>query len=282
VHKPGQAILEVNCVAAESTVTASFATSPMKLLSPRARGRCVCTYLSNFGGGLVAGDQTRLDVRVGQNARCFIGTQASTKIYRNPHALPCAHVTTATVESGAVLVFAPAQIQPFAESRYQQRQQFRLAPGAGLALLDWFTSGRSARGERWRFAQLSTRNEVWCAPASSAVSAVNGIPVFMDACSLDEADGPLAAPHRTGRFNCFATLLLVGAPFQNDADRVLGETGCLAVVHRGSLLMSASKVRHGAVLRLAGERPEEVEDYLRGQLTKLASVLGDDPWSRRF
>lgn len=259
----------------------------MKLLSPRARGRCVCTYLSNFGGGLVAGDQTRLDVRVGQNARCFIGTQASTKIYRNPRALPCGHLTTATVESNGVLVFAPAQIQPFAESRYEQRQQFRLGPGAGLALLDWFTSGRSARGERWRFAHLSTRNEVWCAPASSGVPAVNGAearqaPFFVDACSLDEADGPLAAPHRTGRFNCFATLLLVGAPFQNDAERIVEEIGCLPVIQRGSLLMSASKVRYGAVLRVAGEQQGEVEDYLRGQLAKLAKVLGDDPWSRRF
>ena len=258
----------------------------MKLLSPRARGQCVCTYLSNFGGGLVAGDQTRLEVRVGQNARCFIGTQASTKIYRNPQALPCGHLTTATVESKGVLVFAPAQVQPFAESRYEQRQQFRLGPGAGLALLDWFTSGRSARGERWRFAHLSTRNEVWCGPGSAAVPDANGMerrqaPVFIDACSLEEADGSLAAPHRTGRFNCFATLLLIGAPFQNDAERILEEIGCLPVVQRGSLLMSASKVRHGAVLRIAGEQPGEVEDYLRGQLAELAKVLGDDPWSRR-
>ena len=271
----------------ESTVTASLATNPMKLLSPRARGSCVCTYLSNFGGGLVAGDQTRLEVRVGQNARCFIGTQASTKIYRNPHALPCGHRTTATVESKGVLVFAPGQVQPFAESRYEQRQQFRLGPGAGLALLDWFTSGRSARGERWRFAHFSTRNEVWCAPALSTAPVVRGleprqVPIFIDACSLDEADGPLAAPLRTGRFNCFATLLLAGAPLQSDADRVLEEIGCLPVVDRGSLLKSASKIRHGAVLRLAGEQPGEVEDFLRGQFAKLAKVLGDDPWSRRY
>jgi urease accessory protein len=84
----GRASLEVDRIFNESTVTGAYATSPMKLLTPRARGDCVCTYATNFGGGLVAGDQTRLEIRVGKRARCFLGTQASTKIYRNPHRLP--------------------------------------------------------------------------------------------------------------------------------------------------------------------------------------------------
>jgi urease accessory protein len=147
-QEKGRAILQVDSVFKESTVTGAYATSPMKLLTPRPRGRCVCGYVSNFGGGLVAGDQTRLELRVGNQARCFLGTQASTKVYRNPHSLPCSHVTYATIGADALLVFAPAPVQPFAQSSYQQRQEFRLAPGAGLALLDWFTSGRTACGER--------------------------------------------------------------------------------------------------------------------------------------
>src|ERR1700756_5550065 len=85
----GSARLGVESVFDVSTVTTAFATSPMKLLMPRARGESAWVATSSFGGGFVAGDQTRLDLRLGQGARCFLSTQASTKIYRNPGQSPC-------------------------------------------------------------------------------------------------------------------------------------------------------------------------------------------------
>lgn len=309
-QEKGRAALQVDWIFKESTVTGAYATSPMKLLTPRSRGQCVCSYASNFGGGLVAGDQTKLELRVGNQARCFLGTQASTKIYRNPHALPCSHVTQATVGADALLVFAPAPVQPFAESSYEQRQEFRLAPGAGLALLDWFTSGRAARGERWNFAHLSMRNEVWQCPepngalekngeqAAGGITGSNGsadpaAPVsdgagaldqclFVDSYCLDSTDGPVAADHRTGRFNCFAMLALIGSPLKEMAARLLEDVRRLAAKRRNSLLVSASPIQAGSVLRVAGEQVAEVDQYLRKHLTPLAALLGEDPWSRRW
>lgn len=309
-QEKGRAALQVDWIFKESTVTGAYATSPMKLLTPRARGQCVCTYASNFGGGLVAGDQTRLDLRVGDQARCFLGTQASTKVYRNPHALPCSHVTRASVGADALLVFAPAPVQPFAESSYEQRQEFHLAPGAGLALLDWFTSGRAACGERWTFARLSTRNEVWQSDVPKGnhdagvgdvavdgngangsgqvpvpVDQTPGAPgqcVFVDSCCLDSTDGPPAGIYRTGRFNCFAMLALIGSPLKELAARLLADVRRLAVQRRHSLLVSASPIQGGSVLRVAGEQVGEVDQFLRKHLTPLAALLGEDPWSRRW
>ena len=143
----GLATLEISLVAGLSAVTSAFAASPMKLLTPVARGPSVWACTSSFGGGLVAGDQTRLELRVGENTRCFLGTQASTKIYRNAGLRACSHVTQATLEENSRLVFAPDPVQPFTDSSYAQRQEFRLAAGAGLALVDWFSSGRVARGD---------------------------------------------------------------------------------------------------------------------------------------
>src|ERR1051325_11366225 len=123
----GRAHLEVEMVFGESTATSSCATSPLKLLTPCSRGKSVWAYASNFGGGLVAGDETRLDLRIGPGARCFMGSQASTKIYRNPARLPCSHTTRATLGEGSLLVFAPDAVQAFAGSSYRQRQEFHLA-----------------------------------------------------------------------------------------------------------------------------------------------------------
>ncbi len=294
-REKGRAGLEVALVFNQSTLTDSYATSPMKLLTPCSRGQSVFTYAANFGGGMVAGDQTRLELRVGQGARCFLGTQASTKIYRNPCFLPCGHTTRATVEAGGLLVFAPAPVQPFADSSYAQNQEFHLGPGAGLVLLDWVTAGRAACGERWAFAHYASRNEIWRnqrvsdnAPLTASPGEIherNGSSeecVFLDSLCLDSADGPLSSKYRTGRFNCFATLVLVGALLQEAVARLLAETQALPVSRPSSLLISASPIKEGAVLRVAGEALAEIERHLRQYLTPLSGLLGEDPWSRKW
>lgn len=270
--RKGCAALEVEWVAGESAVTSAYATSPLKLLTPRSRGTSVWAYTSSFGGGLVAGDQTRLDLRIGRNTRCFLGTQASTKIYRNPHHRPSGHVTNATLEPGSLLVFAPDPVQAFAGSTYTQRQEFHLASDAGLALVDWFSGGRTARGERWAFNRFQSRNEVF----------LSGERAVLDSVLFDGTDSEIGNAHRTGRFNCMAVLLLIGKPVAHAAGQLLEKIASLSVTRRAPLVASASPVREGALLRVAGESVEDVGRELHRHLVSLSDLLGDDPWSRKW
>ncbi|HEV2693923.1 MAG TPA: urease accessory protein UreD [Verrucomicrobiae bacterium] len=268
----GCAQLTVEHVSGQSAVTSAYARAPLKLLTPRARGQSAWVYTSSFGGGFVAGDETRLDLRLGSGARCFLGTQASTKIYRNPRRLACGHVTQAVIEENSLLVFAPDPVQPFAESSYFQHQEFRLGAGSGLVLLDWFTSGRAARGERWAFNRLQSRNDVF----------LSGERVFMDSLRLDAAGQPVASAHRTGRYNCFALLLLLGAPLQAAATDLLAALAASPVKRGAALIASASPVPHGAMLRVAGESVESVGRALHSHLKFASALLGDDPWARKW
>jgi len=273
-HLPrsGRATLDVEIVSGASAVTSAFATSPMKLLTPRSRGQSVWAYTSSFGGGLVAGDETRLDLRLGPETRCFVGTQASSKVYRNPALRPCGHVTQAALDSGSLLVFAPDPVQAFAESSYVQRQEFHLAPGASLVLVDWFTAGRAARGERWAFSRFQSCNEVLIA----------GERALLDALMLDSAYGAMSVGDRMGRFNCVALVVLLGPQLSTAAKRVLDEVAAHPVKRRETLVISASPLRDGALLRVAGESVEEVGRELRRQLAFLSDMLGDDPWARKW
>ena len=270
--RTGHASLKVEVISGESAVTSAFASSPLKLLTPRPRGRSAWAYTSSFGGGLVAGDETRLDLTLGPAARCFLGTQASTKVYRNPDQLPCGHVTHATVDAGALLVFAPDPVQAFAASTYAQRQEFHLAPDASLVLLDWFTSGRAARGERWAFSRFASRSDVF----------VDAQRAFLDSIRLDPSDGALDSAHRTGRFNCFATLLILGPLVQDMAAKLLPDIAARSVERRAALVCSASPIREGALLRIASEQVEAVGQELHRHLAPLAELLGDDPWARKW
>lgn len=268
----GSARLGIESVFGASTVTSAFATNPMKLLTPRARGESVWACTSSFGGGFVAGDQTRLDLHLGDDTRCFLGTQASTKIYRNPGLSPCRHVTRAVLEENSLLVFAPDPVQAFAGSNYAQRQEFHLAGNSGLVLLDWFSSGRVARGERWEFSRFESRNEVFLA----------GERVFLDSIMLAAGEEPVASSHRVGRYNCFAALLLLGPALEPISQNLLKETAARPVHRQSSLVCGASPVRNGALLRLAGEGIEPVGRELHHHLQNLSALLGDNPWARKW
>jgi urease accessory protein len=266
------AALAVESVLGDSTVTSAYAASPLKLLTPRSRGTSVWSYLSSYGGGFVSGDQTRLEVSLGPNTRCFFGTQASTKIYRNAGRRSCGHETRAALAEDAVLVFAPDPVSAYAGSTYTQRQEFRLAKGAGLALVDWLTSGRSARGERWAFSRFASRNEVF----------VKGERVFLDSLSLNAANDPAGSPHLLGRFNCLGLLVLVGEPMRAAATALLAEVATRAVDRRSPLISSASPVRDGVIFRVAGRHVEEVGRELHRHLDFASALLGDDPWARKW
>ena len=269
---PGHGSLAVEKVAGQSAVVEAWCASPLKLLMPRPRGPSVWAYMSSFGGGLVAGDQTSVNLRVGAGARCFLTTQASTKIYRNPARRPCGHELSVRLEDHALLVLAPDPVQSFADSSYDQRQYFDLHPGAGLVLLDWFCSGRAARGERWNFHRLRSRNDV----------SIGGARSLLDSLLLDPVPGPLTAAHRLGRCNCVAMIAVLGQSLRNQAQELLENVQNLPVTRRAPLVVAAGAVRGGMLLRAAGEHFEDVARFVYQSLGFVSGLLHDDPWIRKL
>ena len=268
----GEGGIAVESVAGQSTRTSSWATNPLKLIVPRPRGSSVWAYSSNFGGGLLAGDQIQLKLSLGADTRCFFSTQASTKVYRNPRQRPCGHRLSASLGNNSLLVLAPDPVQMFARSSYEQRQEFHLQMRAGLVLVDWCSAGRVARGERWAFTRFHSRNEIFLGRER----------VLLDSLLLDPAHGPLDAPHRMGRFNCLALVALIGEPVRSSATRILEEISRRPIDRRSSLICSASPLADGALLRLAGEQTEAVGGEIHRHLSSLRDLLGDDPWERKW
>jgi urease accessory protein len=259
-------------VAGQSAVVTARSGTPLKILVPHPRGPSVSACLSTYGGGLVAGDEIHLAVAVDDGARCHLGTQASTKIYRNPTRLPCGHDLTARLGRQSLLALLPDPVQAFDGSLYRQRQQFHLEPDSGLVLVDWLTSGRSECGERWAFARYESRNEVF----------VGGQRVALDSILLDPADGPITGAGRMGRFNCLALLALFGGALKKPAARLLQNIAGRPVPGRAALLIAASPVAAGVLVRLAGEQVEEVREELHQLLDFLPEVLHDDPRRRKW
>jgi urease accessory protein len=266
-------VLHVQRVNGRSVVIRALAESPLRLLTPRGSCReSAAVFTSTFGGGLVAGDIIDLSVSVGPGAHCTLTTQASTKIYRSQTGEPATQSLHLDVASNATCVVLPDPLTCFAGAAFEQRMRIDLAESASLVLVDWLTSGRRARGERWAFASYSSRID---ARVASKL-------IFRDAVRLDQADGPIADEHRMGSCDCFGVVLLLGARAAVGCADMLAWANAQPVHHDQKIVFTASPIPGGAVIRVAGSETEAVGRWIRRRLASVADVLGADPWSRKW
>jgi urease accessory protein len=274
---PGTARLELRRRAAGKTVVATaFAASPLRLLTPANHGTAAWIFLASLGGGLVDGDRIAVDVDVGEGASALLGTQASTKVYRSPEGgAGSSQRLSARVQAGAVLAVVPDPVVCFADARYEQVIDIALDPSASLCLLEAYSSGRSARGERWAFARYASRTTVTRGGARSIV----------DATRLDPRQGVIA--DRMGRFDVVLSLLVVGPRLSSLRHAMLSSSSSssapCARCAEGSVLVAASPLAEDAcILRVAAERFESASRVLRSSFASLAALLGDDPFARKW
>jgi urease accessory protein len=265
---PGSGAAEFERVRGRTVVTRSIAASPLKLLNPASHAEASWLYSCSYGGGLVAGDRLSLDLRLGAGAKVLLSTQASTKVYRGDR--PSGQSLKAEVGPGATLVVAPDPLVCFAGSSYAQSQEFRLSADSALVVVDWFTCGRAACGERWAFDRYSSRVDIRRGDESLA----------FDATVLDPAHGPLA--ERFGGFDALAAVFLFGPPLAAQAARLVETVRSASSEGRMVLAAAASPVREGAVLRLAAHSVSRLASALRGHLEFLRPLLGEEPWARKW
>jgi urease accessory protein len=254
---------------ARSVVSRAFATSPLRLLTPRNHGHAAWVFTGWYGGGFVDGDAVRLSVDIGPGAGAFLSTQASTKIYRSPSGTSANF--RATVSDGGLLVVLPDPVVCFAGSGYRQTQRVQLEGKASLVLVDWMSSGRRASGERWLFDEYASRLTV----------VHDGRVVLADALVLSREHGHL--PSRMGRFNVLGAIVLVGPQLRQHVGRSIARVAALPIQRRTDLLLSASPIEEiGGIFRVAATTFEDAAREVRHLLDFLPSLLGDDPWIRKW
>ena len=174
------------------------------------------------------------------------------------------------IGQGSLLVAAPDPVVCFARSRYQQHQRFLLATDSSLVATDVLTSGRCGCGERWAMDRYESRMELF----------IDDRCIFRDVLRLDPVNGPVGGTMRMGRWDCFASLLIAGEPMRATIAEILKFVA--AQPAGGALLVGASPIETGGIVRVAGDSSEAVMLWLRQRLAFLVQPLGGDPWSRKW
>ena len=277
--------LTVERARGRTAVTRSRSASPLRLISPAGGGHAAWVYQSSLGGGFVGRDAVEVDVVVAEGAALFLSSQATSKVYR---ATRSRFTLDARVAAGGTLIAWPDPVACFAGARFDQTQRFSLADTAGLIVVDAWTAGRIARGERWAFERLATRVTIEIA----------GEPVYDDGLLLSSAHGALAA--RLGDTNAFATIVLAGSPFAAAATALADDIARRPIARSGFAgprsgveggaesidarpLVAASRWPWGLVIRIAAASTESLARLTSELIGSHASAaLGADPHARKW
>ncbi|WXB11517.1 urease accessory protein UreD [Pendulispora albinea] len=205
-----------------------------------------------------------LDVEVKQGATLLMTTQSATKAFRGE----TRQVVRARVEG--TLVAWPDPVACFGGATYGSEVRVTLGGSGALVLVDAFTSGRPAYGERWAFERFSTRVRVERVQKDERCE-----PVAIDAALLDAQHGAIG--ERFGRVNAFATVFAVGAGVRPVIEALL-EVG--REEREQGVLYAPSRLARdeGAVARVAGERTEDVLRTVHRRLRNVAEMCGVDPY----
>ncbi len=156
-----QNCLEVANYQNVSHLIKSFQVPPIKFINPKAIKGCCQVFISNYGGGMVAGDDVQIDINCLPATKLFLGTQSHTKIYKCEQKQICSQKITGSVHADAMVVFLPDPLLPFAKSRFRQNQEWQVDGSGNLLLLDWIYAGRLSRNEVFAYSELFSELKIW-------------------------------------------------------------------------------------------------------------------------
>ena len=139
----------------------SYAEAPLRVGGCFQEGDGVHVIVASSAPGIFGGDVFEQTVRVGGGARVRLTSQSSLQVHPSPAGDLARVRSTWRVDEGGSLECTWHPLIPFAGSRLDQEADIRLTGDARLWWSDAFTTGRTARGERWAFHELAHQLEVW-------------------------------------------------------------------------------------------------------------------------
>ncbi len=180
-----------------SRLTSCLNHPPLKFINPRPLAGACQVYQSNYGGGMLGGDEIRMRVECLPGSRLYFGTQSSNKVYKSRSEKPSRQETVGMLHAGALAVICPDPVVPFAGSRFRQAQTWEMHPDSDLVLVDWIQCGREARGEVFAFEGFESELRI---------RRPDGRPLLVERYGCDPEE---EAPGHCGRFGPFRSWLSV-------------------------------------------------------------------------
>ena len=219
-------------------------------------------------------------VSCGKKSSLYLGTQAFTKVYKNPKGIPSKQTITGTVETNGLSIVLPDPVVPYAHSIFEQDQHWHLAPNACLLIADGHTSGRFAHNEHFAYKKYT----------SNITITTPDRPLLIERYQSEPA---ISSPTQVGAFGDYNTTLSVfvaGTPTEPKFAHLITSlsnqlTPLLQPSDHPPLLLSFSSPKPELfVARALARDVESLNPFYAAISNAIAhpAILGSDPLARKY
>ncbi len=200
-------------------------------------------YIMSSSGGILQGDEQKIDITMGKNSVARITNQSATKIYKMEDGYASQYINIHGQER-SYLEFVPHQIIPFKSSRFYQEVNLEVDENAVLVYSEIISAGRIASGEKYDFDICFLRTSAHR----------KGKMLFTDVMNLSHKDKP-KLESVFERKNIFSTLYIIGG---FEIERIADEINL--ATKNTSLLASCSSLTHdcGIIVRMLADSVSEI------------------------
>jgi urease accessory protein len=213
-----------------------------KALYPEGPGACQ-VILVHPPGGVVGGDQLRIDLEQGEGTQVLATTPGAAKWYR-ANGRRSGQSVRLRVAAGAALEWLPQETIFYDGADVRLEHEVELGEGAAYLGMEILCFGRRAAGERFARGRVSQRTRI----------RLGGRTVWWEQGVVEGGDaGALHSPLGLGGHPVCATLLAVGAPVS---------TALMAELRAIDPGLVFSQVKQVLVARWLGNEPEDARACL--------------------
>lgn len=179
----------------------------------------------------------------------------------------------------------PDPVTCFSTAIYSQRQVFKVMSDSSLLLVDWITSGRHERGEKWDFDLYKSTNHIFHDGDG---------PLFLDTILLKQGTCAGIA-ERMQDYHVIAMVILLGPKLkhvqnqiQEEVKKIMSQSLQYTSKHNDQCLTKPNFLAScsvfgpkgsGVVTRIAAMTTESVYNFLQHQLSSMEPLLGVRPYS---
>ncbi|HKU32733.1 MAG TPA: urease accessory protein UreD [Candidatus Nitrosotalea sp.] len=201
-------------------------------------------YMMSSSGGILQGDEQKIDIVMGKNSKGRITNQSATKIYKMEDGYASQYINIHGQE-GSYLEFVPHQIIPFKSSRFYQEVNLEVDKNAILIYSEIISAGRVASGEKYDFDLCFLRTS----------ACRNNQILFTDVMSLNHKDKPYLEAVFEGK-GAFSTVYILGISISTE--RIMEEINL--ATKNTSILASCSSLPNdcGIIMRILADSASEI------------------------
>ncbi len=203
-------------------------------------------YLLHPPGGVVGGDELRINVRLEEEARVLLTTPGATKFYRSMGAL-AQQVQTLSVADGCALEWLPQENIFFDQTRSHLSTRIVLEDTARFIGWEINCYGRPASRDLFTKGLVRTRLEV----------IRDGVPLLLDQLLVEDASA-LKSPGSFNGYSCFGTLVATQV-----SPRLLDLVRTIVSTRENRQLVGLSLLDDLLVARCLGHYSESIANTLR-------------------